>query len=92
MGTLLELGVINLIIVLGAFLLEGNVLIKPEFSKTVEYEKIELIVPDKQEELIADLRARTGLKVHKVYIKRIDFLRDTALVKIYYYNDKNHEI
>ncbi len=91
MGTLLELVVINLIIVLGAYLLEGNVLIKPEFFKTVEYEKIELITPDKREELIEDLRARTGLKVHKVYIKRIDFLRDTALLKIYYYSDKNHE-
>lgn len=91
MGTLLELVVINLIIVLGAFLLEGNVLIKPEFFKTVEYEKIELITPDKRAELIEDLRARTGLKVHKVYIKRIDFLKDTALLKIYYYNDKNHE-
>lgn len=92
MGTLLELIVINVIIVLGAFLLEGNVLIKPEFFKTVEYEKIELITPDKRKELIEDLCVRTGLKVHKVYIKRIDFLRDTAVLKIYYYNDKNHEV
>lgn len=91
MGTLLELVVINVIIVLGAFLLEGNVLIKPEFFKTVEYERIELITPDKRQELMEDLTLRTGLKVHKVYIKRIDFLRDTVQLKIYYYNDKNHE-
>lgn len=91
MGTLFELVVINVIIILGAFLLEGNILIKPEFFKTVEYEKIELITPDKREELIEDLSTRTGLDVHKVHIKRINFLRDTAFITIYYYNDNNHE-
>lgn len=86
-GTLLELGLINFVIVFGTFLLEGNVFIKPEFSKTVEYEVIELITPDKHDELIADLNLRTGLKVHKVNIKKINFLKDTAMIKIYYYND-----
>lgn len=86
-GTLLELGLINFVIVFGTFLLEGNVFIKPEFSKTVEYEVIELITPDKHEELIADLNQRTGLKVHKVNIKKINFLKDTAMIKIYYYKD-----
>jgi hypothetical protein len=36
---------------------------------------------------MADLSERTGLNVHRVEIGKIDFLRDTALVKIYYYNN-----
>lgn len=91
MGTLIELVLIDLVIVLGAFFLEGNLFGKPEFFKTVDYEKIELITPERRAELIDDLRMRTGLNVHKVYIKKIDFLRDTALLKIYYYDEENHE-
>lgn len=87
-GTILELLIINAIIVAGAYLLEGNLILKPEFFKVVEYEKIELVTPEKREELIADLKNRTGLEVHKVYVKRLDFLRDTAILKIYYYNPR----
>jgi|SRR5690554_1490591 len=84
MGTWLEIALINSIIILLAFLIEGNLLFKPEFMKVVEYEKIELIKPENNAELIADLRARTGLDIHKVYVRRIDFLRDTAILRIYY--------
>lgn len=88
-GTLMELLVINAIILIGAYLLEGNLLNKSEFFKSIEYEKIELIAPEKRPELIADLKSRTGLNIHKVDIKRIDFLRDSALLKVYYFNEKN---
>lgn len=84
MGTWLEIALINSIIILLAFLIEGNLLFKPEFMKVVEYEKIELIKPENNAELIADLRARTGLDIHKVYVRRIDFLRDMAVLRIYY--------
>jgi hypothetical protein len=50
----------------------------------VIYEKIELIIPERKCELIADLSARTGLEVNNVEIGSIDFLKDTAIVKIYY--------
>lgn len=83
-GTVVEILIVNGIILLAAFLIEGNVFIRPEFVKTVEYENIDLIRPDRQEELLADLKERTGLEIHKVYIRRIDFLRDTATIKIHY--------
>lgn len=83
-GTWIEIVLINAIILLLAFLIEGNLLFKPEFVKVVDYEKIDLIKPENNAELISDLRQRTGLDVHKVYVKRIDFLRDTAVLKIYY--------
>ena len=44
----------------------------------VRYERLDLIVPSKRPELIADLRARTGLEVESVEIRRIDLLTDVA--------------
>lgn len=91
-GTLIELVLINIVMVFGTFLLEGNVLIKPEFSKTVEYDKIDLITPDKLEELKEDLSTRTGLKIHKVNIRKINFIRKSVSLRIYYYNEKNNKV
>ncbi len=88
-GNVLELVIINFVIILAAFLIEGNVFVKPEFSKVIEYENIDLIKPENEAALLKDLQLRTGLAIHKVDIKRIDFLRDTALVKIYYHNMKH---
>jgi hypothetical protein len=90
-GSLLEIALINGTIVVAAFLLDGNVLMKTEFVKTVQYENIELIKPEHQAQLMEDLKRRTGLNVHKVSIGRIDFLRDTATIKVYYYENKNQE-
>jgi hypothetical protein len=44
-----------------------------------------MIKPDKREELIAELRERTGLNIHRVSINEIDFLKDTAMISYYYY-------
>jgi len=55
-----------------------------ERSKTIVYEKIDMIKPEKEAELIADLKERTGLEVFKVSVGNIDFLKDVAEVKIYY--------
>ncbi len=52
--------------------------------KIISYEKIELIRPDRREELLADLRERTGLEIVKVQVGSIDFLRDTAFLKVTY--------
>ncbi|MEZ5173187.1 MAG: DUF4956 domain-containing protein [Bacteroidia bacterium] len=83
-GNLIELLLINLLILGVAFLLDGGILIKTERMQLVQYEKIELIRPDKREELLSDLRERTGLNIRKISIDRIDFLRDTALIRVYY--------
>ncbi|MBU0489971.1 MAG: DUF4956 domain-containing protein [Bacteroidetes bacterium] len=56
-----------------------------ESSKRIIYEKINLIVPEKRAELIADLEKRTGLKIHRLEIGRINFLQDTARIQIFYY-------
>lgn len=87
-GNLLELLLINGIIIGLAFLLDGGVLIKTERMQVVQYEKIEMIRPENREELLEDLRERTGLNIKKISIDKIDFLRDTALIKVYYLEKK----
>ncbi len=60
-----------------------------ETTKKIAYEKIELITPDNRDLLLADLRERTGLPVSRVSIGRIDFLRDSAELVIYYDEPKS---
>lgn len=82
-----ELILANLIIVFITFGMERLWLLKPELRKNVIYEKIELIIPEKRAELIADLKERTGINIIRVEVRRIDFLKDTANLRIFYYED-----
>ena len=51
---------------------------------TIEYEKIENIKPEKRDTLLADLKERTGLNIQSFEFRRMNFLRDTARIRIYY--------
>ena len=55
-----------------------------EENKSIIYEKIDLIKPEKKEDMIQDLRNRTGLPIHEVKVDKIDFLKDVANITIYY--------
>ncbi len=80
-----ELLLVNVIIVSIIYLLEKLWLLKHESSKVILYEKIELIKPEKQKQLIADIEERTGIKISRIEIGKINFLKDTARVKVFYY-------
>ena len=80
--------VTNLIFLVVTFL-ESRISVKQTSSKIILYEKIALIRPDKMEELKADLENRTGLKVLKVEVGHIDFLRDVAFLKVCYLLEGN---
>ena len=84
-ATYFELGLINIILIGFTYALDGNWLVKNELVKTVQYENIELIKPQNYAALMEDLRNRTGLQIHRISIYKIDFLKDVAIVKIYYY-------
>ena len=84
-----ELVATNAIFILGAWFFESYVLLKHVSTKLIQYDRIALITPDKRQEMIADLKQRTGLNITKVEIGAIDFLRDMAIVKIYYDLDTN---
>lgn len=80
----LELCIANILIVLVIFIFDYQKFFKPVCSKIVLYEKIELIKPQNRELMIADLKERTGLDIYDIEIGHIDFLKDVAIVKIYY--------
>jgi len=82
-----ELLLPNIAIALLIWLFETFVLRRNLASKLILYDRIELITPERRDELIEDLRKRTGLNIHKVSIGSIDFLKDTAVLKIEYEND-----
>ena len=77
-----EVIVTNLIIILAVWLCEMHLKTNP--SRLIQYDRIELITPDRREELIADLEKRLGVKVVKVDIGSIDFLRDMAMIRVTY--------
>lgn len=79
-----ELGVANLLFLVAVFVAESNMLAKHVSCKFVKYDNIALITPDKREELMADLEKRLGVTVLNVEIGSVDFLKDSALVKVYY--------
>jgi hypothetical protein len=76
--------VANLFFILVTWLLESNRFIRHTSSKMILYEKIALIKPENREALMADLAGRTGLDIVKVEVGHIDFLRDAAVLKVYY--------
>lgn len=80
-----EVAVINLTVIALTFVLENLWLMKHETRKTINYERIDLITPDKHEQMKADLEKRTGLTINRVEVGKIDFLNDTAQVRIFYY-------
>ena len=82
-----ELMLVNVAIIVAVYGLERVWLIRHEQFKTILYEKIDLIRSGQRDELKADLEERTGIKINRVEIGRIDFLTDTAQIRIYYYED-----
>jgi hypothetical protein len=80
-----EIGVTNGLIYGLAMFLEATPLLRHELEEKVRYEKIELIRPDRHDELMVDLEARTGLKISRIELGEIDFLRDTVRLRVFYY-------
>lgn len=80
------LGFINAGLIILAILLESRWVSRGESSKLVNYEKIGLLHADRHADLIADLRQRTGLNIHRVTLVRLDLVNDSALIKIYFRN------
>ena len=82
-----SLGVTNILFILIIWALESNKFLKHTSTKIILYEKIDLIKPEKYNEMLADLKDRTGLDVLRFEVGHIDFLRDVAYVKVCYKGD-----
>lgn len=85
-----ELSVTNLLFLLAVWLFESARWKHREEYKIILYEKIELVKAGREQELMADLKDRTGLDINKVEVGHINFLKDTAYIKVYY-KPKNGE-
>ncbi len=53
-------------------------------SKLIQYDRVALAKPEMYDELMADLKERTGLDIIKVEVGGIDFLKDSVVLKVYY--------
>lgn len=88
LGNVGVMALVNFLVVLLVWVLESEHLVKHVTTKLVLYDRIELIVPEKREELLADLEKRLGVKVDNVEIGHVDFLKDSAFIKVYYHLGK----
>jgi len=77
--------IIGGIIFLITFIMDTKLILKKESFKSVRFEDVTLILPEKETELIEVLKKRTGLNIHRITIQEIDYLRDIAIIYVYYY-------
>lgn len=84
----LELVITNALFILMTWIMEGK-LVQVQNCKFIVYEKIKLITPDKHDEMLADLKERTGLDIINFEIGYINFMKDTCFVKVYYKSDSD---
>jgi len=87
--SMVEVAIANSFIVIVTFVLEKIWLTRQDISKTITYERIELIKPERSDELLSDLRERTGLDIHRVEIGNIDFLKDVVKIRIFFFAPKH---
>ena len=85
----LELISTNLIFIIAVWLCEKNLRFQP--CKLLQYDRIELVKPERREELIADLEQRLGLKIIKVEVGGMDLLRDMAVIKVFYDSEEDEQ-
>lgn len=84
-----EMLLANGIILALVLLLDRKSKLQHQNFKEINYERIDFIQPEKRPEMIADLRARTGLPISRVEIIKIDFLRDVATIHAFYLSTEN---
>ncbi len=83
-GSWEEVSFYDLIILVTVYILELRLVSKPESSKIIYYDNIEMLKPENKNDLLNDLKNRTGYNIKHIEIERIDFLRDSAVLRVFY--------
>lgn len=83
-GTYVEIVGLNALIIGAVFLVDSNLLIRNQKTKTIEYNSLKNIQPTLHPLLIDELRVITGLDIKKISIEHIDFSKEKVLIRIYY--------
>lgn len=79
-----EIFATNLIYVISVWVVESFRGLRHVSSKLILYDRVDNIHPHQREELLEDLRQRTGLRIIKIEVGAINYLQDTVMLKIYY--------
>ena len=79
----------NGLVLLMTYILDRQLSLEHENYKEVNYERIELIHPERRDEMLDDLRKRTGLPIHRIELIKLDFLRDVAKIHAFYLSSDN---
>jgi len=85
-SSLVMLVLVNLLFIFAIWLFDG-VFIKPNHTKLIQYDRVDLIKPEQRDLLLKDLTERTGLNITAVHIGAIDYLKDTVMLKVNYEPD-----
>ncbi|MDG2272405.1 MAG: DUF4956 domain-containing protein [Halioglobus sp.] len=86
-----ELALLLALVCVMAYVTETSLVLPLLEEQTVQYEKIENIRPERRAELLEDLRGRMGLDIRSVEINEINFLKDTAQLKVQYAPKKSDD-
>jgi hypothetical protein len=87
--TLLLLMICNLLILILTYILDGNLGLEHESFEEINYDRMDLIQPEKRTEMLRNLRERTGLSIHRVKFQKIDFAKNVVNLHAYYYTQEN---
>ena len=79
-----ELLLLNLLILAFTLFLDSSFFFKREESKTIVYDNLEMIRPEKRAELIRQLEEKTGLSIRRITVDKVNMLSESALITIYY--------
>jgi hypothetical protein len=85
-----DLALVDIITVFSIWLCELK--LKVQHSKLIQYDRVELIKPERYDELVADLESRTGLHILKIDVGGIDFLKDSVVLKVTYEGGHNDSV
>jgi len=83
-GAIVKMLLSNALVIAVLYVLERGWGFRFQQSQRLIYDRIELVTPARREELMSDLRARTGLDIRSVEVRRIDLLRDIAELRVNY--------
>ena len=90
--TYAELLLTNCLFVCFIWLFEDIPWIKHVSEKLVKYDRIDLITPEHYDEMKADLEKRLGIPIIRLEVGAVDFLKDIAMVKVFYEGERGNSI
>lgn len=82
----------NIAIIAVTYFLERLPLLKGELHKTITYDRMDLIKPERYVDMVHDVEDRLGLKLSRIELGRIDFLQGRVTLDIYYFMDQQEAL